>query len=67
MYIVELKIPPSICFAACVCSYLFTFASVARAVTASQNGAGCAFKTATLNLWLGCHDVFTLTCPIQDG
>jgi hypothetical protein len=49
MYIVELKIPLSICFAACVCRHMFTFVSFAQAVTASQNGAGCVFKTATLN------------------
>ena len=67
MYIVELKIPLSICFAACVCRHLFTFVSFAQAVTASQNGAGCVFKTVTLNLRLVCHDIFTLTCPNQDG
>jgi hypothetical protein len=49
MYVVELKIPLSICFAACVCRHMFTFVSFAHAVTASQNGAGYVFKTATLN------------------
>jgi len=67
MNIVELKIPLSVCFAACVCRHMFTFVSFAQAVTASQNGAGCVFKTAMLFLRLVYRDIFTLTCPFQDG